>query len=34
MDENLIDEILNKGALKADEIASKKIKELKKIVGF
>ena len=34
MDENLIDEILNKGALKADEIASKKVKELKKIVGF
>ena len=34
MDENLIDEILNKGALEADEIASKKIKELKKIVGF
>ena len=33
-DKNLIDEILNKGALKADEIASKKIKELKKIVGF
>ena len=33
-DENFIDEILKKGTLKAGEIASKKIKELKKIVGF
>jgi tryptophanyl-tRNA synthetase len=33
-DENFIDKILNDGAEKANEIASKKIKDLKKIIGF
>ena len=33
-DNNFIDKILEDGAEKADEITSKKIKEMKKIVGF
>ena len=33
-DENFIDKVLNDGAEKANEIASKKIKDLKKIIGF
>ena len=33
-DKNHIDSILAKGAEKADKISSKKIKELKKIIGF
>ena len=33
-DKNHIDSILDKGAEKADKISSKKIKELKKIIGF
>ena len=33
-DKNHIDGILSKGAEKADEISSKKIKELKEIIGF
>ena len=33
-DEKYLDEILQKGAEKADKIASKKIKEIKELVGF
>ena len=33
-DEKYLDEILNKGAEKADKLASKKIEEMKTIVGF
>jgi len=33
-DEKYLDEILLKGAEKADKIASKKIKEIKELVGF
>ena len=33
-DKSHIDSILSKGAEKADKISSKKIKELKKIIGF
>ena len=33
-DNNFIDKILYEGAEKADKIASKKVKELKKIIGF
>ena len=33
-DKQFIDKILSDGADKADKIASKKVKELKKIVGF
>ena len=33
-DNNFIDDVLNEGAKKADEIASKKVKEMKNILGF
>ena len=33
-DNNFIDKILENGAEKADKIASKKVKEIKKIIGF
>ena len=33
-DNNFIDKILEEGAEKADKITSKKVKEMKKIVGF
>ena len=33
-DEKFIDEVLNDGAQKADKIASEKIKNIKKIIGF
>ena len=33
-DEKFIDQILSDGAQKADKIASKKIKNIKKIIGF
>ena len=33
-DEKYLDEILLKGSEKADKIASKKIKEIKELVGF
>ena len=33
-DESFIDKVLHEGAEKANQIASKKIKEIKKIVGF
>ena len=33
-DEKYLDEILLKGSDKADKIASKKIKEIKELVGF
>ena len=33
-DERYLDGILLEGSRKADEIASKKIKEMKKLVGF
>ena len=33
-DEKYLDEILLKGSEKADKIASKKVKEIKKLVGF
>ena len=33
-DEKYLDEILLEGAKKADKIASKKIKEIKELVGF
>ncbi len=33
-DNNFIDKILYEGAQKADKIASKKVKDLKKIIGF
>jgi len=33
-DNNFIDKILKEGAEKADKIASKKVKEIKKIIGF
>ena len=33
-DKEFIDKILNDGAEKANKIASKKVSELKKIVGF
>ena len=33
-DKEFIDKILSDGAEKADKIASKKVQELKKIVGF
>ena len=33
-DQKYLDDILTEGSIKADEIASKKIKEIKKLVGF
>ena len=33
-DSNFIDKILEEGAEKADKITSKKVKEMKKILGF
>ena len=33
-DNNFIDKILEDGAEKADKITSKKVKEMKKIIGF
>ena len=33
-DNNFIDKILEGGAEKADKITSKKVKEMKKIIGF
>ncbi len=33
-DNKFIDDVLNEGAQKANEIASKKIKNIKKIIGF
>ena len=33
-DNNFIDKILKEGAEKADKITSKKVKEMKKIMGF
>ena len=33
-DPKFIDEVLHEGAQKAEEIASKKIKEIKKVIGF
>ena len=33
-DEKFIDEVLNDGAQEADKIASEKIKNIKKIIGF
>ena len=33
-DNNFIDKILQEGAEKADNITTKKVKEMKKIVGF
>ena len=33
-DQNYLDKVLAEGANKAEEIAGKKIKEMKKIIGF
>ena len=33
-EEKYLDEVLSKGSEKADKIASKKIKEMKDLVGF
>ena len=33
-DQNYLDKVLKEGANKAEEIAGKKIKEMKKIIGF
>ena len=33
-DNNFIDKILEEGAVKADKITSKKVKEMKEIIGF
>ena len=33
-DQNYLDKVLAEGAFKAEEIAGKKIKEMKKIIGF
>ena len=33
-DNNYIDKILEEGAVKADKITSKKVKEMKEIIGF